>query len=193
MVENIGSGIKRIRDLCREHGVPEPRIDASEHWVTVTFPRPAAPDDERDAREAVGDAGRRPGARPTSGLKSTVVGLGSTDAGLESVVGLESGRAGLESTVVGLESASAGLESGRSGQESLERRILALLAAEPRSRSAIADGLGHRSVSAGLNRVIQRLLQDGRAEYTVPDKPNSRLQKYRITQAGRITLEEGAK
>ncbi len=37
VVENIGSGIKRIRDLCREHGVAEPIIDVSEHWVTVTF------------------------------------------------------------------------------------------------------------------------------------------------------------
>ena len=41
VVENIGSGIKRIHELCREHGVAKPTIDASEHWVTVTFPRPA--------------------------------------------------------------------------------------------------------------------------------------------------------
>ena len=33
-----------VRDLCREHGVAEPMIDVSEHWVTVTFPRPAAQD-----------------------------------------------------------------------------------------------------------------------------------------------------
>jgi len=31
VVENIGSGIRRIRDLCREHGVAEPAIDTSEH------------------------------------------------------------------------------------------------------------------------------------------------------------------
>ena len=41
VVENIGSGIKRIRELCREHGVAEPVINVSEHWVMVTFPRPA--------------------------------------------------------------------------------------------------------------------------------------------------------
>ena len=40
-VEHIGSGIRRIRDLCREWGVPAPVIDVSEHWVTVTFRRPA--------------------------------------------------------------------------------------------------------------------------------------------------------
>ena len=27
------------------------------------------------------------------------------------------------------------------------------------------------------------------AEYTIPDKPNSRLQKYRLTAAGRVALE----
>ena len=52
VVENIGSGIKRIRDLCREHGVSEPRIDVSEHWVTVTFRRPAARDGDRRRADA---------------------------------------------------------------------------------------------------------------------------------------------
>ena len=173
VVENIGSGIRRIRDLCREHGVAEPVIDVSEHWVTVTFPRPAVPVDERDVREAGGEAGRRPESQPESGPEST--------------------EKGLESAVAGLEWTSEGLGSSGSGQESLERRVLALLAAESLSRSAIAGGLGHRSVSAGLNRVIHRLLKDGRAEYTVPNKPNSRLQKYRITQAGHTALEEPAK
>ena len=38
-VERIGSGIQRIRALCREHGLDDPRIEASGSWVTVTFPR----------------------------------------------------------------------------------------------------------------------------------------------------------
>ena len=180
VVENIGSGIRRIRDLCREQDVAKPVIEVSEHWVTVTFPRPAVPLDERDVREAGGEAGRRPESRPESGPESRKKGL-------------EAAGPGLEWTRKGLESAGAGLESITSGQESLERRVLALLAAESLSRSAIAGGLGHRSVSAGLNRVIHRLLKDGRAEYTVPNKPNSRLQKYRITQAGHAALEEPGK
>ena len=39
-VEHIGTGIKRIRGLCREYGVAEPRIEVSELWVTEIFPRP---------------------------------------------------------------------------------------------------------------------------------------------------------
>ncbi|MCP4667636.1 MAG: hypothetical protein GY849_14875 [Deltaproteobacteria bacterium] len=39
LVEQIGSGIQRIRDMCREHGVDDPKFEISENWVTVTFPR----------------------------------------------------------------------------------------------------------------------------------------------------------
>ena len=41
-VERIGSGVRRIRELCRDHGVAAPVIEVSDHWVTTTFRRPAA-------------------------------------------------------------------------------------------------------------------------------------------------------
>ena len=37
-----GSGIRRIRDLCREQGLGEPVIEVSESWVTTTFQRPTS-------------------------------------------------------------------------------------------------------------------------------------------------------
>ena len=37
-----GFGIRRIRDLCREHGVAEPLIEVSASWVTTTFHRPTS-------------------------------------------------------------------------------------------------------------------------------------------------------
>jgi ATP-dependent DNA helicase RecG len=40
MVEQVGSGIKRIREMCRDYGVPEPVLEVSETWVTTTFKRP---------------------------------------------------------------------------------------------------------------------------------------------------------
>ena len=174
VVEQIGSGIRRIRDLCREHGVQEPIIDVSEHWVTATFPRFAGQADDQDARTLGHDPGGRPGSEPDSGPESV-------------------GR-GPESAEDGPESNNARPESrAESGLESLGQRVLVLLLAEPLSKSAIAGGLGHQSVSAGLNRVIRRLLQDGLVAHTVPDKPNSRLQKYRITRAGQSSLEEPGK
>ena len=149
--------------------------------MTVTFPRSAAPVDQETSNRSGSEAGRqRPESRRESGLESPGTGRESLGAGLESL------GAGLESLGAGLESAGSGLELKEAGLKSLELRVLALLAAEPLSRSGIAGVLGHQSMSAGLNRVIHRLLRDGRIAYTVPAKPNSRLQKYRITQAGRF-------
>ncbi len=42
LVEQIGSGIRRIHDACLEHGVAEPAIQVSPDWLTVTFPRQEA-------------------------------------------------------------------------------------------------------------------------------------------------------
>ena len=42
LVEQIGSGIRRIHDACLEHGVSEPDIHVSPDWLTVTFPRQEA-------------------------------------------------------------------------------------------------------------------------------------------------------
>ena len=39
-VKQVGSGIRRMRALCREHGCDEPQFWAGSTSVTVTFPRP---------------------------------------------------------------------------------------------------------------------------------------------------------
>ena len=49
------------------------------------------------------------------------------------------------------------------------------------SKSEIARKLGHRSVSGGLNRVIRRLRRSGQIEYTIPEKPTSSRQEYRLS------------
>jgi predicted transcriptional regulator len=39
------------------------------------------------------------------------------------------------------------------------------------------------------NQILKPLMEEGLVEMTIPEKPNSRLQKYRLTAKGRATLE----
>ena len=47
---------------------------------------------------------------------------------------------------------------------------------------------GYRSRTGNFKKGLQRLVDESFLEPTLPDKPNSRLQKYRLTAAGRQTL-----
>jgi len=88
-----------------------------------------------------------------------------------------------------LRGAESGAESraesrAESGAESLAEgglaeMVLQALADGPLSKSEIAHALGRDSVSGALNRTIRQLLDRDEIGYTLPDSPNSRLQKYR--------------
>ena len=71
-----------------------------------------------------------------------------------------------------------------------EARVLRFLEGEPRSRSDIADHLGLKSRSGNLYKAIDHLRTLGLIELTIPDKPQSKAQKMRITAAGLAWLKE---
>jgi len=74
--------------------------------------------------------------------------------------------------------------------ELLNDRVQYLLKDAPLSKSEISVRLGQKKVSGQLNNVIRWLLVEGQIELTLPDKPNSRLQKYRLTKKGVIYLKK---
>ncbi|MDO5623716.1 MAG: helix-turn-helix domain-containing protein [Pseudomonadota bacterium] len=70
----------------------------------------------------------------------------------------------------------------------LAAKVFLLLHANESGKAALARGLGHRSVSGELHKQVQRLLAHGLIAMTLPDKPQSRLQRYRLTQQGQRLL-----
>lgn len=127
LVEKVGSGLLRIRQMCEAYPCPQPQIEADADWYRIIF--------------------RRAGAGPQSDL--------GPESGLES----------------GLESKTA-------------KSLLEVLEPQPLQRAEIARALGHGKVSGAVNRAVKELLQKQLIEYTLPDRPNSRLQKYRLTAKG---------
>ena len=67
---------------------------------------------------------------------------------------------------------------------SLRGRILHILKDGEFSKSAIAEKIGHKVVSGELNKQVRNLMKAGLIEYTIPKKPNSPKQRYRMTSKG---------
>ena len=55
-----------------------------------------------------------------------------------------------------------------------------ILTQDALSKSEIANKIGLKSVTGYFNRTIRSMLAEGLIEYTIPEKPNSRLQKYKL-------------
>lgn len=82
----------------------------------------------------------------------------------------------------------SGAQSGAQSNE-----ILRALAHEPFSANDLVSLLGLKTKTGAFKRSVNELLEVHLIEYTIPGKPNSRLQKYRLTEKGRKTLAKPAK
>lgn len=164
VVENIGSGIKRIRELCREHGVAEPAINVSEHWVTVTFPRPAEQaeiEQPVDINEAPSRLSDTAGNSPEDEVQPRPTDTWSTPS-----------------------------QRSVSTQMAPSRHQVMILhnCLYEKAISELMPLTGRSDRTKFRNQVLKPLLESGWLEMTVPDKPRSSKQKYRLTTNGKALL-----
>ena len=84
-------------------------------------------------------------------------------------------------------------QSGAQSEAQSEARSIRVLGALSRgalSARSLAVALGMRSKTGALKRTLSEMLSKTLIEYTLPDRPNSRLQKYRLTEKGRQALQK---
>jgi Fic family protein len=86
-----------------------------------------------------------------------------------------------------LNAASGAQSRAQTGAQSDE--LLTALGTKPLSANELVELLNLRSKTGSFKRSIKYLLAAGNIEYTIPDKPNSRLQKYRLTDKGQALLK----
>ncbi|NLB41756.1 MAG: Fic family protein [Clostridiales bacterium] len=70
----------------------------------------------------------------------------------------------------------------------MQIRVLEVLENRPLSRKEIFANIGISGDSRAFKRHIEPLLVKGFVEMTVPDKPNSKLQRYRLTDSGKLAI-----
>jgi ATP-dependent DNA helicase RecG len=132
LVEHIGSGIRRIRDLCRDYGVAEPKIEVSDSWVTMTFIRPVEKAEDQVAGEVTGEV-----AREVTGEVCKLLGV----------------------------------------------------CFGAMSRAQLQEKLGLKAEENFRALYLTPALETGLIEMTIPDKPRSSKQKYRLTEKGRALAD----
>ncbi len=83
-----------------------------------------------------------------------------------------------------------GPRSAQGQPETLEQRILVVLASEPRSAAEIAASLNQKPGAGQFKVALRQLLNQGTIEYTIPEEPRSRWQRYRLTAKGLVGLAD---
>ena len=128
LVEKVGSGLKRIKEMCQEYPC-EHEIVAESNWYSMIFWRSVSTLSKAPLR------------------------------------------------------AQSGAQSGAQSKE-----VLLKLESKDFSANELVVRLGLESKTGAFKRTLQELLRQGFVEYTIPSKPTSRLQKYRLTDKGRQFL-----
>jgi predicted HTH transcriptional regulator len=72
----------------------------------------------------------------------------------------------------------------------VERAIMVSCAEGPKATADLLRALGYSTRTGNFKKTVARLLESGLLELTIPDKPRSGRQRYRLTATGKTRLDE---
>ena len=172
LIEAWGLGIDRLLGACRVHGVVEPllRHEQDGLWLEFAYTR-ALP------RQYPRSAASRTFSMPTGEVKSAVAGEA---AGY--VTGEDTGEVDIH--VEGEE------RSHVAGHVTSEVRRLIGACDGVMSRKALQDAHGLKSDANFRTLYLVPALEAGLIEMTIPDKPKSSRQQYRLSTAGQALRQQ---
>lgn len=70
-------------------------------------------------------------------------------------------------------------------------KVLTACKTQPRTKAELLEVLGLANVYMNYKRHLLPLIEQGFIEMTIPEKPKSRLQKYRLTEKGKGIQKKG--
>jgi DNA-binding MarR family transcriptional regulator len=79
-------------------------------------------------------------------------------------------------------------EQAHEPMSSTEHRLLTACLNQPQTVQNLLRFLGYQTRTGNFKKALGRMVADGYLEMTIPDKPTSRLQQYRLTPKGRDCL-----
>ena len=184
-IERMGTGTLDMIRRCVETGLPEPEFAVADGFVT-TIRRVVIP--RRESKQPMGAAVAAT-SRGTVGYGVPVQAQGQAGGHAGHAEDQVRGHAGGQEGQVGGQA--EGQVGGQEGQAALSAKELAMLraclsgAAPAETLSAI---VGHSSRTGHFKRWLKSLLAGGFLEMTVPDRPTSPAQRYRLTDKGRAAI-----
>ena len=177
-VEKSGSGTGEILDKCVEYGLARPEFDPTTGFFkTIIW------------RAGIGNRVKGPSRRGLVEGASQGLVEGASCVGSKKRAQETGPRNGDSRHPVGTQSRHpVGTQSRHplchGAEVSIQERVIALCDV-PRSTKELLDKVGRSDRTKFKRFVLRVLMEDGILEWTIPDKPNSRLQKYRLTAKGR--------
>lgn len=192
IIERWGSGTLNIIDWCVENSNPTPAWSEQSGSVYVTFLPAVLPEMRPAAAQVAAQAEKGKKTKKINLLKGSVEGLSGLTAQVPDKYPTSIGEDGTKSALsrhqVEAQEAQEKAQEAQVDLTSLEMILLEVCEEAPKTGRELMAAFGYASRTGNLKRSLEKLKNMGLIKMTIPDKPRSSRQKYRLTESGQKHL-----